>query len=114
MDPSLAYDALVTQQHDLYSYGYIIKNMGSCLFVPELENLGVRIMQSRPQDRAESGALSAECIISELRALTFRASQSQRPFGPLGCYELARQLQKRTPAVGTILSIYNGGCAVTS
>ena len=101
MDPSLAYDALITPQHDLFSFGYIIREIGARLYVPELEHLGVRVMHSRLQDRTESGALSIDCLMSELRSHTFRATSSHRVVTPLPCYELAKQLQRRSPGFET-------------
>ena len=83
----------------MYSYGHIIREVGCRLHVPELENLGVRIMQSRLQDRADGGALSAETLISELRSHTFRAGLGQSTIAPVDCYELSKQLQARAPGI---------------
>ena len=104
MDPSLAYDALVTPQHDLFSYGYMIHDIGSRLYVPELENLGVRIMHSRLRDRADSGALSTQCLMSELRSHTFRAGTAKSAITPVDCYELAKQLQRRSPGIESLFT----------
>ena len=100
MDPSLAYDAIAGPQHDVYSYGYIIKEIGTQLFIPELEKIGMRIMQSRPQTRSEGGSLCARHVLSELRTLTFRNGGCVSPCAPLACYELCRLIQRRSVLAG--------------
>ena len=94
MDPSLAFDAFVTPEHDLYSFGYILKTIGERLAIPELESTGFKLLRSTLAERTQGGTLCSDRLISDLRGLTFRADRQKRQsISQIDCYELTQYLQ---------------------
>ena len=94
MDPTLAFDAFVTPEHDLFCFGHILKTIGDQLAIPELEGIGFTLLRSSLAERSSGGVMSADRLLTDLRALTFRAGrQLRQTVAQLDCYELSRDLQ---------------------